>query len=169
MALNVSTFLTSVENLFHKNNTTTSSYDISSGLSKRVLSFHKGAQNMYKNLPIAKTLYPAIIVELDGKSEEFGMLGNNKRNIDINFSVIAITDYFSGPSDSTSGLESATIENIKLSQNVEALIRQYPKLSQTAIVMKTDIDSTSYGVVAKSDGTYNSISRTQCIAKILSI
>jgi hypothetical protein len=170
VAFNASSFIGSVENLVSKNNTTTSSYDISSGLVSRVVTFHKGTKDMYARIPIPKTLYPAVIVEMNGKEEEFSMLGNNKRQINVNFSVVSIIDYGAGTTtEATNARETSNLEAVKLSQNIEALIRAYPRLSQTSLVMKTDIVSTEYSVIAKDDSTYNSIAKTNCIAQCLSI
>lgn len=169
MAFDASSFIGSVENLMSKNNSTTSSYDISSGLSSRVLSFHKGTKDMHARIPIPKTLYPAVIVEMNGKEEEFSMLGNSRREIRVNFSIISVIDYTTITNDATSARETSNLEVVKLSQNIEALIRAYPRLSQTSLVMKTDIVSTEYGVIAKGDSTYNSIAKTNCIAQCLSL
>lgn len=156
MALSLIDLLTTTENLLIKNNTNTSSYDISEGLNKRVVNFYKGSSGLFNKIPIPKSLYPACCIELIKKPEEFAQLGRTaKRNVEIRMDIITITNYEASSNEGES-LENSQLENIRLSQNIESLIRNKVDLSTTAIhtALISDVD---YSI--DTDNIYNNVSR----------
>lgn len=153
MAFNIVGILSTTANLLEKNNSTASTYDISSGLNTRVKTFKRGVEGMHEKYAVAKTMYPAIFVELSRKREQFDTLGRvSNRTIDISVDIVCVTDYGAGI-----GREVSDTEIITLSQNVEELIRNFPKLSSTSVLM-TNINESDYSVVLQDD-TYNKVAR----------
>lgn len=133
-------FLNSIKNLTEKNNTTTSSTDISGNLNKRVCTFLAGVNNFSAIAPIATTSYPALSIEMNNKDQAFGLIGNTaKREQKINFSIVCITQY------NANDIETAAQESIYLADNIEELFRNKVVLSQTSIVLKANAVSTEYG------------------------
>ncbi len=164
MALDMVSLLTSMENLLEKNNTTTSSNDVSASLNKRVQGFYKGVRGFSDNIPIPRTLLPAVCVELDAKTEELPFMGGNAvRDMDVTFDIVPITGYGAGVSE---GLENSDLELIRLTQNIEGLIRTKITLSST--VESLEITSTDFSVVVKSPDTYVSVARISLLAKLRS-
>ena len=151
MALNLVTLQASLKNLIDKNNSTTSSYDISSSLNERVKFIGIGDVD---NSPIPNTQYPAVLVKLKSKSEEFSQLGNSaKRKCNISFEVCPITMYGMGVG---LGGQKADEECIYLAQNIEALLRAYITLSST--VDYSLIVNTTFEDKVQND-TWNKIAR----------
>lgn len=170
MAFSASGFIGSVENLIYKNNTTTSSYDISTGLSTRVSDsgFYKGVVGAHELVPVALTMYPVVFVEMKNKQEEFAQLGReNKRYINVFFDIVPVIQYNAGVSYSVTGHELASTELLKITQNIEYLFRAYPKLSQTSQVMECLNEGTEYTGGKTGDTTYNMFSRIGYKARIL--
>jgi len=162
MAVDLTSILGSLENLLHKNNTVSSSSDISNSLNKRVQVFYKGSRGMSNKQPVPKTLYPCVFVELGNKTEEFITVGNNaKRDMNIEFDIVPVVDYGIGTFDSR---ENSDIELIKLSQNIESLIRANITLSST--VHQALIINSTYDVELKADDTYISVSRITLLTKL---
>ena len=152
MALDLITFGDSLQNLINKNNTTSSSFDVSGSLNERVTEVIRG---YHSAKPIPDFKFPLVYVELATKTEEFAQLGRTaKRNITLQYNIIGVTDYGLGLSE---GREAADDEMIQLSSNMEELFRNYPKLSNTAQVQSAIIDNVIYDVV-EGDGTYNASS-----------
>jgi len=146
MAFSLVTFLTSVENLLVKNNTTGGTYFIGDGLFSKVLSFHKGANGMSEK-SLFSNQYPAIFVELVRKEENFSNMGNTgKRNLTIEVDIVPITEYGAGIGETgTSAKELAHLQCIRLTDNIEYLLRNKTNLSQTAIgVSYSRITDTRY-------------------------
>jgi hypothetical protein len=142
-----------------KNNTTGSSYNISSSLTSAVQAVYVG---YHVNKPIPNTVYPVIFIEPRDKVENFEQLGNTaRRTIDVYCDIVAITNYGMAISRETSDNEM-----LQLSANIETLLRNYPRLSQTAVMM-SNIDGTDYDVVESND-TWNSIARIKLAANIIS-
>jgi len=162
--MNIVSLLTSIENLVDKNNTITSSYDISSTLQTRVQSIHKGVRGISESIPIPTHLYPAVIVEIDTKVEEFIVVGNSaKRDLDIVFGIVPIIHYGAGTAE---GRENSDMELILLTQNIENMLRQY--ISASATVESLEIQSTDYSNVLRSPDIYNSVSRINILTKLKS-
>lgn len=153
MAVDLNSLLGTIENILKTNNTNTSSYDVSNNLNKRVKVFHKGVRGLHETVPVQKSLYPAIFLELDTKEENFGLIGNTaKRDMEIKVDVIAVTDY-----QSADKKEISDKEIIYLTQNIEEVFRNYTRLSTTATVLE-NISNTDYSVV-NNESTYNCMSR----------
>ena len=154
--MNLTNFIGSIENLLNKNNTTTSSDDISSGLVTRVQTFKHGLAGMSDQWPVAKFLYPIIFVELNTKTEEMVTLGNTaRRNQTVSVDIVSVLEYGAGSLDA---IEDSDNEILTLTQNIENMIRQYPRLSQTSLILSANIGSTDYTVKKAGDETYNNVS-----------
>jgi len=151
MALNLITFGDSLKNLIEKNNTTTSSYNISAGLNEKVKQVVRGYHEIK---PILNINFPSVFVELNNKQEEFAQLGRtDRRNISLNYNIVGVTDYGLGQPD---GREASDDEMIRLSSNLESLFRTFPKLSNTTQVLQALVSNVNYDV-SESNDTYNSI------------
>lgn len=160
--MNTVSFINSVKNLLEKNNTTTSSTDVSSSLNNRAKTFKAGVNNMSIIAPVAKTQYPAVFVELNNKPQQFGLIGNTaKRDQQISFSVVCVTEYNSGAGE----YESACQESIQLADNVEILFRNKIRLSQTSITLDANAISTEYGTRLE-DSYSNYVSKIDIVAKV---
>lgn len=161
MSLSIINILTAVKNLLDKNNTTTSQYDISANLERRVVETYKGVSGLYEHKTIPKNYYPCIFVELDSASEDIAELGNSaRRDIKGTINIIAITML-----EKFAGAETADIEIIKLSENIQKLLRNKITLSGTVDYIE-DL-SVDYNVISKAD-IYNNISKITITFKILS-
>ena len=165
-------FLGTVENLINKNNTTTSSYNVSLNLKKKIAASYKGTSGMSGKLPVLISAYPVFFVEAKSAVEEFNCLGRSgKRQKEITYDIISVTHYACGSNtDDTRALEKAQLENLRMTQNIENLLRNYPKLSTTAAardnqVLKNDLNGTTY-FIQENESTYNVMSRITCKALI---
>ena len=155
MALNLVALRNSLQNLLDKNNTTTSSYDISSGLNVRVQQIIRGDP---EQKPIPNNMYPTVFVKLNGLAQEIGVIGNNaKREHEIVFSIIPITNY-----GASIGLDTAEDEIIRLSQNIETLIRNKITLSSTVDFVETIV--TNYETIGEEE-TWNKVSNIELNCK----
>lgn len=126
MALNLKTIQTAIANLITRNNTTTSSYDVSSGLNTRLQAVYIGDPF---NSPVPNTAYPVCFVKLISKTEEHRQLGRSaQRSATINFEITPVTMY--GMAVGLGGQYSDE-EVIVLSQNIENLLRNKITLSGT--------------------------------------
>lgn len=151
MAFNIVTFCTSVKNLIDKNNTTTSSYDVSSSLKSRV---NKTTVGYHRNKPIANVDYPCVWVEPTHKENAFSEIGNYaNRNMLLELDIVGITNEGLGAKN---GRETSDTEMLQLSSNLETLFRNYPRLSITSQVQSSLISEVSYDI-SESNDTYNSI------------
>ena len=163
--MNLVSLLTSIENLVNKNNTTTSSYDISSSLNTRVQSIHKGVRGFSESTPIPINLYPAVCVEIDNKIEEFIVVGNTaRRDLEIIFNIVSITHYGTGIVGD--GRESGDLECIRLTQNIENMLRQ--NISASGTVESLEIQSTDFSNIIKTPETWNSVSKINILTKLKS-
>lgn len=162
MALNIKTKLGSLENYLIKNNTTTSSLDISGSLNVRVQQFYKGTDGMSQSQPVPSTLYPVVFVELVRKEESHDTLGNSarKRTIIITYNIIPCVSYGPGQVDQR---ESSNLELIQLAQNIEAALRYDASLSLTAD--RFSVTNSEYGTRYNQDSTYVSVAKITCEAK----
>ncbi|MDY6888137.1 MAG: hypothetical protein SVV88_10955 [Pseudomonadota bacterium] len=154
MALSLINTLASVQNLFAKNNTITSSYDISADLQNRVSKIYQGTQGMNQDFPMIETFFPAIFIEIDTKLEEISQLGKSaRRDVEMSFDIVLMTYYGMGSGDEGVGRENASKELLYLAQNVESLLRN--KITLSGTVDWSIIESTDYSSVV-GDATYNS-------------
>ncbi len=152
--------MNSTKNLLDKNNTNTSSYHISSSITTQVNQIIMGVDGSADNIPIPNNLYPAIIIELRNKKEEFAELGRtSRRNAILQVDIISIINFGIGEINlggSGAGRQKSDMECIQLTQNIENLLRNYITLSST--VDSTLINNVDYGIKYNND-IYNSISR----------
>jgi len=150
MSVDVNTIRTTLGNLILKNNTTTSSTDISTGLTKRVQRVITG----YSKIPIPNIVYPVIFVELKSDTAAFDLIGSaaNRKNV-ITFDIISIVDSGFGQ---TSGRDISDVQMLKLTDNIKTLLDAYPKLSSTSISYAVRTN-TEYDI--GQNDTYNSISK----------
>lgn len=140
------------------NATTTSSInDLSGGLSNRVQLVQLGTLND----PILLTQYPAVLVRAESKEEEPSSIGRSavRRDIDASFEIYGLVQRPTGAE--------AVSESIKLSDNIEQILRNYVDLSQT--VDQSNIVSTTWSSgadnaamvqISTTKFTTKSISRT---------
>jgi len=150
MSVDIKSIRTAVASIISANNTTTSSFDISSGLSKRVQDVYEG----YAKSPVPNILYPCVFVELKDKSKDFGAVGRGSNRINIvNIDVVAITDTGMGQ---IPGRDKSDSDMIVLADKLETLFDGYTTLSST--VQSCLVVSTSYDESMSND-TYNSIAR----------
>lgn len=162
--MNIVSLLTSIENLVHKNNTITSSYDISSSLNSRVKVIYKGVAGFSDTIPIPANLYPAVCVEINNKTEELFAIGRpGTRDLDINFNIVPIVHYGAGI---TEGRETSDLELIRLTQNIENMLRAH--ISASGTVETLEIQSTDYSNILKSPDVYNSVSKINVLTKLRS-
>ncbi len=128
--MNSATVQSAIVSILQANNTTTSSFDLSSGITPRIDNANIYARALKDNVQE----FPAIFVWRAGKSEEYAALGRNtRRDISIDFTIAAVTQY----ADSAT---SAQNQNMTLADNVETILRNYIDLSQT--VDESNIGST---------------------------
>ena len=170
MALSITDIVTGIQTLLVSNNTTTSTHDISNGLTKRVQKFYKGAGGMNEVYPVPNVLYPVVFVELNSKSEDWAQIGraSAKRNIILNCQIVCVTNYGAGTgTESTSGQESASYECIKLTQNIEKLLRNNIDLGLSAKGVQWNLN-TDTDFTTRAGETFNSVSISRCQIKILS-
>ena len=134
MPYNTRTVRNAIVSILTANNTTTSSYDVSSGLATRVKLIQHGSDNT----PVPNTQYPAILVLPVGKSEEGDEIGRSqRRQVESEFDIFGLT------MRSDSG-ENADNESLILSDNIENCLKQYIDLSAT--VDWSNIDSTKWTI-----------------------
>ena len=156
--------LTSLENYLIKNNTTTSSNDISAGLSNRVVGFYKGVEGISEKIPVPINLYPAIFVELNSDTEEIRLMSQRasaQRDIEIDLAIVSVVNTGIG---TTTPVENSDLEIITLTQNIKDLIRSDITLSST--VQWIESAATDYSIQVGDTDTYNSVSRIQVTTKL---
>ena len=164
--MNVLDQLISLTNLLEKNNTHTSSYDISDGLVERVQRIVYGKDGIHEALPMAEVYQPIIFVELGNKIETFSQIGNSvSRYIDINYNIVVYTNY--GMSSDYYGDSSVNSdkENLTLTQNIENLLRHHVSLSNT--VDQSLIEGTDFSTDIQEE-SYISVSTINLMTKKLS-
>jgi len=150
--MNLVSILGSVENLIIKNNTITSDYDISEELQKRVKKVHKGVAGMHETFPILKSLQPVVFVEIESTSDNISQLGNSaKRNVELNFNIVSVVNYGLSVASEGESREKLSLESIRLSQNIETLLRNHITISNTvdwcrieSVIYSTNIEETAY-------------------------
>ncbi len=162
MAFSIVTFSASLKNLIHKNNTTTSSNDVSGTLKNRIqkitVGYHKG-----KAIPTIN--YPCIWVEPASMVNDFSEIGSSvNRNMTLDFDIVAITNEGLGYDN---GRETSDNEMLQLETNLEKLFRNYPRLSITSQVQSSLITGVMFDV-AESNDTYNSMAKLRLTVNIKS-
>jgi hypothetical protein len=163
MAFSIVTFADTVKNLVDKNNTTTSSYDVSASLKARVV---KSTVGYHKSKPIPNTNFPCVWVEPRHVGNEYVTIGRSAlRDITVDMDIFAITNAGLGLAN---GRETADREMLQLSTNIETMLRNYPQLSATSYVMSAVITDVTYDVTEAND-TYNSIAHIELQTKIKSV
>lgn len=152
-AINTFTLRETIRNLIDKNNTNTSSFDIGGDI-------YKQPQNIkaaYHDNKTTKNIdYPFIWVELRNKVDELVLMGTankSKRNSTVDFDITCIVQTGVGQ---TGGKDISDDNMIKLANNVENLLRNFPQLSATSLVTQSVITGTEYDVTEAED-FYNSI------------
>jgi len=146
-----------VKNLIDKHNTTTSSYNVSKDMVKKI---QKVTIGFHESKPTPNILFPSVFVEPRNKRTDFGQMGNsNKHMIDVEMDVVGVTQYGLGQ---INGRELCDTQNFYLSRNLEYLFRNYIQLSASSYVLKSIVPETEYDVVEYND-TYNSICRLKLL------
>lgn len=153
----VKTFKDSVLNLIEKNNTTTSSYDISSGLSTRV---QRITGSNSKKQPVYSFQYPCVFVEVKNDTESILTLGNlARRGIEVNMDVVAVIDYGIGLDEAR---EESDDEMLLLCDNLKNLFRNFITLSGT--VDSLECPGSTYDA-DYAENTYNANGRISILIK----
>jgi hypothetical protein len=155
MAIDIYSQLTSLTNLLSKNNTNTSSYDISKDMNIRVKRCFQGADGLHSQLPIQVDDYPVIFIELITQPEGLVQISNSpKRDVDIEFNIIPVTHYgASSQIVAPESVEAAHKELIILNRNIQNLLRNKITLSST--VNQSNIEGTAFGTSIREPQTYN--------------
>jgi hypothetical protein len=145
MSLNIASVTSLVINLLDKNNTTTSSFDVSSSLAVRVQIVGIGEPEV---IPIPSTQYPAILVNAESQSEDWSQLGATARRlVTINFQVVPIT-YAGLGQMGESARENSYIELYQLTSNIENVFRNKPDLSGTSLgITMVRVSDVKYGKI----------------------
>jgi hypothetical protein len=155
--VNVLTIKTTILDLLKNNNTNTSSYNISNGLEKKVCKI--SGSNAEKQ-PVLNIHYPAVFVEVKAESDEHYLMGNtSNRQVEIEIDIVPVVDH--GVSRDNAR-ESSDDELIKVTQNIQDLLRNNIKLNNT--VDECIIASTNYEAEYDED-TYNSQARIALLIK----
>lgn len=165
--MNINSLTASLKALFAVNNTTTATYDLSENLTgKRVQTIISGVAGSHAEVPIPLVGYPAVIVEAATSAQEHTELGNNaRRDIDIVWDVYAITHYGAGSGDERAGRQAADSEVLELTANMERLIRNNIRLSNT--VDWCIVETVDYGAQV-GDKTYNAVAKMSIKAHVRS-
>lgn len=123
--------LTAVSNVLTNSNTTTSTVDLSSGLTTRV-------RNIFRNDPGTVSVklndYPCLFVRIFSKDEEFASLGvtgpnNNRKFATCRYDVIGLYH----KDGSHTAHSSVLTEIYRLAENIEGVFQQELTLSGTAL------------------------------------
>lgn len=169
--MNIETLTASLKNLLHKNNTTTATLpsttttaDISDGLKSRITGIQIGVDKCHENMPVPYTAFPLVFVEAVNTQDNFEQLGRtNRREIIVNWNIVGLTQYGIGSADERKSRENADIEIMRLSENIETLLRNYISLSSTVDWCR--IQNVNYNAKVR-ESTYNSSVSINLIAKV---
>jgi len=155
-----------LKNLFKKNNESASSYDLSSGMYKRVEYIKFGVQGSHKT-PVPNIIYPMIYLELKDKTEEFATAcQGGKKLITLNYDIVPVVNYgFGFAENTTTGRDISDFYIVTLTDNIENLLRDKPQLSITSVNV-SEIGSTEYDIMESND-TWNSISKINLTVELL--
>ena len=156
MALDLINLMSTTAALIGRNNTSTSSYNLKSGLNVGAQKIFTGARGLHEKMPVSFDVYPVIFVELGSKTESYNRMGSSgKRDVTIEADIVAVTQYGIGAGDENVGRQLADAECIKLTQNVEELIRNKIDLSLTC--SHCLIRNTQYAIGVGGEQTYNAV------------
>jgi len=122
MALDTDNILTSVLNVL-RNNTST----IASSITSVSIGKIRGG-----DAPIAMNQYPAIIVKLANKEEEFDQIGQRNNFHDLSFDIIAMLNYDIGTSESDQEVR-------KMTRGIKHVLKANNTLSNTVAWIITDV------------------------------
>lgn len=112
-----------IVNLLDKNNTTTSGYDLSANLRRRVAEVRPGSPKLGQ----ISAMLPCVFVRIGRYAAELNLGGKNaQRDIDYEVNMYAVTNALAGQDRSE-----ADEECMRLSQNVLNIIRAYPDMSMS--------------------------------------
>jgi hypothetical protein len=126
MAVNILSIKNSLKNLIDKNNTNTSSYNVSASMTSKVAYITGGNS---KRQPVLNINYPAIFVELASTVDDHITMGMTaRRETEAEFNIVAVTDYGQGTGEDGEEIDN---EMIQLTQNIHNLLRNYITLSNT--------------------------------------
>jgi hypothetical protein len=144
----------SLQNLITKNNTITSSWNLSSSLSSQIVTISGGNSN---RVPVLNIDYPAVFIELDGINDNHVEMGKtSRRDVEMSFKITCVTDYGIARED----YEDTDNEMIQLTYNLHNLLRNNVKISNTCdSCLITGTDYTT------DEGTYNARSVTNLLIK----
>jgi len=130
MAFNYSSKVTALYNAINNANTTTCSYDISTGLDERIkkIAIADPAVVNLRNYE-----FPAIFIKIENKSEEFEGIGGTGsarelKSADVTYQVVGLYKKYG----STSTNDALLTDIYKLADNIETSIREEYTLSGTA-------------------------------------
>jgi len=159
--------LKSTANILEKNNTTTATNDLSNGLTKRVTRVYKGLEGMYERQPVMVNQYPVVFVEIRTHGEEFAELGKSaKREITTGFDIVGITHCGMGTkTEDIETTENSQYECIQLISNIENILRNNIRLSQTAVT-KSLIINTDYSE-RPQENYINNVARIELEVELL--
>lgn len=134
------------------NNSTT----INNGLSVSVKQIIAANPMTY---PVPATMYPSILIRLDGKDEDFKTIGGGMKEVILHFSVFAIVRIVKSAKDSDD-------EAIKLVDNIEAVFRD--NINITDNVGYANPVSTEFGLMETEGGAYVSMAQIKldCLKRI---
>jgi hypothetical protein len=123
MADDLVTLRDNIVNLLDKNNTTGSSYDLSSGLRRRVAEIRPGSPKLGQ----ISAMLPCVFVRIGRYKAELNLGGANaQRDVDYEVNMYAVTNALAGQDRSE-----ADEECMRLSQNILNVIRAYPDMSMS--------------------------------------
>jgi len=160
MALDLKAMLSSTSNMIAKHKDTGSTYFTGSGLIKKVQVHFNGLSGLHEGIPVPLENYPAIFTELVDSDDAFIRLGSSaRRDAEITFNIIAVTNY-QGPGEGENvGRQKADAEVITLTQNINNLLRNNIRLSQTSVVSHSLVTGVDFSRrVDTKTATYNAMS-----------
>jgi len=100
--------------------------------------------------PILLAQYPAIVLEMQGKTEEFSQMGAgaaSERRATVSVNIYNIVN-------ANNSVEDALKEARFLTRNVETILRSYPKLNTTGLIDVVNPASTDFDLGADLNGDY---------------
>lgn len=164
MAFNLVNILSTTVAWLKTHNTSTTG--ISKNLSKAVQYWYQGVEGMHNQIASDFEKYPVVFIEAKTDTEDWSQLGNSSRRwIDLEFDIVAITQYKAGSSTEGYSREIACNEVMYLTQNLKEFLKTNIPLSNTVewmMPVTTDYNAT------EGDNFYNYVSRIGCHARILS-
>ena len=151
MALDYRNILTTITDLLIANTTT---LDDSMTTSPRLIT--RGDPN---NIPIQVTSYPAIVVQLSSKDEDFSQIGQRKKDITLNFNIYGLIQL-----STNSDASDREIQNF--ARNIETVLRTSSGVVLSNTVLYTNPRTTTFDAAFK-DGIWLSAVTINLECKIL--